>query len=420
MEKLIIDGGLRLSGEMEVHSAKNCVLALLAASILTDKQVIIHKCPKIADVMNMIKILKYIGSEVFWQGDTLLLQGDNIKGYEIPSLYAKEIRSSQFLMGALLSRLKKSKASYPGGCDIGIRPIDLHLKGFRALNIKIVDEGGYLICDGENASGGRIHLDFPSVGATENIILASVMLKGKTTITNAAKEPEIVALQEFLNLMGAKVFGAGTDIIEIEGVNRLNGVEYTPIPDRIVAGTYLIAGAITHGELLIKNCQPKHFEALTDKLRYAVSKIKVYQDSVYIKADGENLSIPITETQPYPGFPTDMQAQILSLQTVSKGSSLIVENIFETRYKHVPELTKMGANIVVKDKVVLIRGVKHLHGAEVCAYDLRGGAALVLAGLCASGRTEIGGVKHIDRGYVKFDEILTSVGAKISRIDDGL
>lgn len=416
MEKLLIDGGIRLSGELEVHSAKNCVLALLAASILTDKQVVIYKCPQITDVLNMIKILEHIGSKVFWQGDTLIIDGSSINSFEIPSNYAKEIRSSQFLMGALLSRFKKTKASFPGGCDIGIRPIDLHLKGFRALNIDVVEEGGYLLCDGSKAKGGRIHLDFPSVGATENIILASVLLQGKTIITNAAKEPEIVALQDFLNLMGAKVKGAGTDFVEIEGVKKLNGVEFTPIPDRIVAGTYLIAGAITHGELLVKNCQPKHIVALTDKLKFAVSEIKVYSDCIYIKADTDNLSVPITETQPYPGFPTDLQAQILTLQTVSKGSALIVENIFETRYKHVPELTKMGANIVVKDKVVLVRGVKKLHGAEVNAHDLRGGAALVLAGLCASGRTEICDIKHIDRGYYKFDEALQSVGARIKRI----
>ncbi len=416
MEKLLIDGGIRLSGELEVHSAKNCVLALLAASILTDKQVVIYKCPQITDVLNMIKILEHIGSKVFWQGDTLIIDGSSINSFEIPSNYAKEIRSSQFLMGALLSRFKKTKASFPGGCDIGIRPIDLHLKGFRALNIDVVEEGGYLLCDGSKAKGGRIHLDFPSVGATENIILASVLLQGKTIITNAAKEPEIVALQDFLNLMGAKVKGAGTDFVEIEGVKKLNGVEFTPIPDRIVAGTYLIAGAITHGELLVKNCQPKHIVALTDKLKFAVSEIKVYSDCIYIKADTDNLSVPITETQPYPGFPTDLQAQILTLQTVSKGSALIVENIFETRYKHVPELTKMGANIVVKDKVVLVRGVKKLHGAEVNAHDLRGGAALVLAGLCASGRTEICDIKHIDRGYYKFDEALQSVGARIRRI----
>ena len=416
MEKLLIDGGIRLSGELEVHSAKNCVLALLAASILTDKQVVIYKCPQITDVLNMIKILEHIGSKVFWQGDTLIIDGSSINSFEIPSNYAKEIRSSQFLMGALLSRFKKTKASFPGGCDIGIRPIDLHLKGFRALNIDVVEEGGYLLCDGSKARGGRIHLDFPSVGATENIILASVLLQGKTIITNAAKEPEIVALQDFLNLMGAKVKGAGTDFVEIEGVKKLNGVEFTPIPDRIVAGTYLIAGAITHGELLVKNCQPKHIVALTDKLKFAVSEIKVYSDCIYIKADTDNLSVPITETQPYPGFPTDLQAQILTLQTVSKGSALIVENIFETRYKHVPELTKMGANIVVKDKVVLVRGVKKLHGAEVNAHDLRGGAALVLAGLCASGRTEICDIKHIDRGYYKFDEALQSVVARIKRI----
>ncbi len=416
MEKLVIDGGVRLSGELEVHSAKNCVLALLAASILTEKSIIIHNCPKITDVLNMIKILESLGSVVVWQGDTIVIDCGNVKGFEIPPSYAKEIRSSLFLMGSLLSRFKKAKAAFPGGCDIGIRPIDLHLKGFKALNISIKEEGGYLICNGRHARGGRVHLDFPSVGATENIMLAAILLNGKTTITNAAKEPEVVALQSFLNAMGAKVSGAGSDQIEIEGVKKLNEVEFTPIPDRIVAGTYLIAGAVTHGELLIKNCRPKHLEALTDKLKNAVQKIAVYENEIYIKADGDILSVPLTETRPYPGFPTDLQAQMLVLQTVSKGSGIIVENIFETRYKHVAELTKMGANIVVKDKIALIRGVKNLHGAEVTAHDLRGGAALVLAGLCATGRTEIIDVKHIDRGYLHLEDTLNGVGARIKRI----
>lgn len=416
MERLIIDGGVRLSGELEVHSAKNCVLALLAASILTEKSIIIHNCPKITDVLNMIKILESLGSVVVWQGDTIVIDCGNVKGFEIPPSYAKEIRSSLFLMGSLLSRFKKAKAAFPGGCDIGIRPIDLHLKGFKALNISIKEEGGYLICNGRHARGGRVHLDFPSVGATENIMLAAILLNGKTTITNAAKEPEVVALQSFLNAMGAKVSGAGSDQIEIEGVKKLNEVEFTPIPDRIVAGTYLIAGAVTHGELLIKNCRPKHLEALTDKLKNAVQKIAVYENEIYIKADGDILSVPLTETRPYPGFPTDLQAQMLVLQTVSKGSGIIVENIFETRYKHVAELTKMGANIVVKDKIALIRGVKNLHGAEVTAHDLRGGAALVLAGLCATGRTEIIDVKHIDRGYLRLEDTLNGVGARIKRI----
>ena len=416
MEKLIIDGGVKLSGELEVYSAKNCVLALLAASVLTEKNVVIHNCPKITDVLNMIKILESLGSVVIWHGDTIVIDSSNISRFEIPSNYAKEIRSSLFLMGSLLSRFKKTKAAFPGGCDIGIRPIDLHLKGFRALNVTVKEEGGHIICNGQHARGGRIHLDFPSVGATENIMLAAILLKGKTTITNAAKEPEVVALQDFLNAMGAKVKGAGTDQIEIDGVKKLGAVEFTPIPDRIVAGTYLIAGAITHGELLIKNCCPKHLEALTDKLKNAVSKIAVFEKDIYIKADGDIISVPLTETQPYPGFPTDLQAQTLALQTVSKGSGIMVENIFETRYKHVAELTKMGANIVVKDKIALVRGVKNLHGAEVTAHDLRGGAALVLAGLCAVGRTEISDIKHIDRGYLNFDGALRSVGAKIERI----
>ena len=413
MEKYIVNGGKRLEGQLEVYSAKNCVLALLAASILTEKEVIIHKCPLISDVFSMIKILQSIGCKVRWQADTLVLDCSVLTDSQIPSEYAKEIRSSLFLMGSLLSRQKKATASFPGGCEIGIRPIDLHLKGFKSLNIQVTEEGGYLYCDGAKARGGTVHLDFPSVGATENIILAAVLLKGTTRITNAAKEPEIVSLQDFLNAMGAKVKGAGTDTIEIEGVKKLGGVEFTPIPDRIVAGTYLIAAAMTQGELLLTNCIPRHIESLTDKLKNT-TKIITYDNGVYIRSDSRPQSVPIIETMPYPSFPTDLQAQMLALQTISEGSSMVVENIFETRFKHIAELTKMGADIVVKGKIALVRGVKKLHCANVTAHDLRGGAALVLAALAAEGKTEIDEIRHIQRGYCDLDKAFNSVGAEIA------
>ncbi|MDD3831930.1 MAG: UDP-N-acetylglucosamine 1-carboxyvinyltransferase [Clostridia bacterium] len=415
MSRLIVRGGTKLQGELEVYNAKNCVLALLAASILTEEKVILHKCPMIADVYSMIKILDDIGVKVEWQNDSLLIDSQLLNRYEISPNYAKEVRSSIFLMGSILGRLKKVNAVFPGGCDIGLRPIDLHLKGLRALNISIQEYGGYLYCDGQSAHGGAVHLDFPSVGATENIILASVLLDGITVITNVAKEPEIVALQDFLVAMGAHISGAGTSTIVVEGVKKLHGVEFTPIPDRIIAGTYLIAGAFTGGDLLIKNCRPQDMKALISKMDDCCGRITEYHDCIHIKSVPRPTSIKAIETQPFPGFPTDLQTQILALQTISNGVSMIVENIFETRFKHVAELTKLGADIVVRDRVALVRGVKTLRGAEVFAHDLRGGAALVLAGLRAEGQTVINNIRHIDRGYYKLDEALNSVGADIVR-----
>ena len=398
MDRLLINGGHRLEGELAVHSAKNCVLALLAACVLATRPVTLFNCPKITDIINMTKIIEALGGKIFWEKDDLTVDCSVLTGNEIPSSYAKEIRSSLFLMGPIIGRLKHAKAVFPGGCDIGIRPIDLHLKGLRALNIDIEETGGFLYCNGENARGNDIHLDFPSVGATENIMMAAVLAKGKTTITNAAQEPEIAALQKFLNKMGGKIAGAGSSTIVIEGVKKLDGCEFEPIPDRIVAGTYIIAAAITGGKLLVSTCEP------------------VGENSVYIECLKRPDAISLIETSPYPGFPTDLQAQILALETVSSGTSVIVENIFETRYKHVSELTKMGADITVRDRLALVRGVNRLKSAEVNACDLRGGAALVLAGLNAEGVTVVNNAKHIDRGYFMLDKALNSVGADIRRI----
>ena len=416
MDRLLINGGHRLEGELAVHSAKNCVLALLAACVLATRPVTLFNCPKITDIINMTKIIEALGGKIFWEKDDLTVDCSVLTGNEIPSSYAKEIRSSLFLMGPIIGRLKHAKAVFPGGCDIGIRPIDLHLKGLRALNIDIEETGGFLYCNGENARGNDIHLDFPSVGATENIMMAAVLAKGKTTITNAAKEPEIAALQKFLNKMGAKIAGAGSSTIVIEGVKKLDGCEFEPIPDRIVAGTYIIAAAITGGKLLVSNCVPDDITALLSKLENCVSRLNVGENSVYIECLKRPDAISLIETSPYPGFPTDLQAQILALETVSSGTSVIVENIFETRYKHVSELTKMGADITVRDRLALVRGVNRSKSAEVNACDLRGGAALVLAGLNAEGVTVVNNAKHIDRGYFMLDKALNSVGADIRRI----
>lgn len=405
-----------MEGELAVHSAKNCVLALLAACVMATRPVTLFNCPKITDILNMTKIIEALGGKIYWEKDDLTVDCSVLTGNEIPSSYAKEIRSSLFLMGPIIGRLKHAKAAFPGGCDIGIRPIDLHLKGLRALNIDIEETGGFLYCNGENAEGNDIHLDFPSVGATENIMMAAVLAKGRTIITNAAKEPEITALQNFLNKMGAKISGAGSSTIIIEGVKKLEGCEFEPIPDRIVAGTYIIAAAITGGKLLVSNCVPDDITALLSKLEGCVSRLSNGEKSVYIECSKRPDAISLIETSPYPGFPTDLQAQILALETVSSGTSVIVENIFETRYKHVSELTKMGADITVRDRLALVRGVNRLKSAEVNAYDLRGGAALVLAGLNAEGVTVVNNAKHIDRGYFMLDKALNSVGADIRRI----
>ncbi len=416
MDKFYIKGGLKLDGEAEVYSAKNAVLALLAASILTDEQVVIRKCPKINDVFSMIKILQSLGCVVEWQDDAIVINSSQADKHEIPQKYGQEIRSSIFMLGSILARFKKAKAVFPGGCDIGLRPIDLHIKGLKELNVEVKEQGANVFCNSENARGKKIHLDFPSVGATENIMLASTMIKGKTTICNAAKEPEIVCLQDMLNKMGAKVCGAGTSVIEIEGVKKLHGVEFVPISDRIVAGTYIIAAAMTKGRVYLKNCRPNDLCALTSKLNGVACDILSSNDSILVKGYERPQSVLTIETSPYPGFPTDLQAQALALQTVSQGTSVVVENIFETRFKHVGELSKMGAQIVVKDRYAIVRGVPTLYGCDVYSHDLRGGAALVLAGLVAQGNTTVHNVRHIDRGYYQLEEALSSLGANVKRI----
>jgi UDP-N-acetylglucosamine 1-carboxyvinyltransferase len=305
--------------------------------------------------------------------------------------------------------------AYPGGCDIGIRPIDLHLKGLKALNVKITEKDGFIVCDGRDMAGGIVHLDSPSVGATENIMLAAVRAKGATRIINPAKEPEIADLQNFINALGGKVSGAGTGSIYIEGADSLSGVEYTPIPDRIAAGTYITACGICSGKIKLTNVVPDHIYSLITKLREANINITIDKNEITADCARRPQSVQIIETAPHPGFATDLQAQTAALQTISDGTSMIIENIFESRYKYVPELIKMGANITVRDRMAIIRGVSTLHGGDVTAKDLRGGAALVLAGLAADGTTAVDGVHHIDRGYYKLERTLSLLGADIVR-----
>jgi UDP-N-acetylglucosamine 1-carboxyvinyltransferase len=416
MAKLVINGGNRLYGCVEVQGAKNAILPLMAAAMLTDEKVVIKNVPNLIDVHNMSKILLALGADIDISSDRALISAANLKSSEIAHILAKELRSSIFLLGPVLGRLKQAKVAYPGGCDIGLRPIDIHLKALREMNVKIVERSGYIYCDASKMTPTELMLDYPSVGATENIILASATLKGKTTIMNAAREPEIVDLQNFLNTMGGNVKGAGTPFIEIEGVERLHGSEYRAMGDRIVAGTYAIAAAMCGGEIVLKGCKAEHIQSLLSKLSKTSCNIKHIGDNIEIAAKTKREAIEYIETQPYPGFPTDLQAPIIALQTISHGVSVITENIFENRYKHVCELLKMGANIRVKGRTAIVRGVERLSGAEVISQDLRGVAALVLAGLNAIGTTIISNVHHIDRGYEDIEKVLKRLGADIRRV----
>ncbi len=416
MGRYVINGMKPLMGEVEIESAKNSVLPILAGALLTDEEVVIMSCPKIRDVLTMVKILQALGVKAQFEKDNLIIDSSGLNGYTVPTELASELRSSVFMLGALLSRVKKAKISYPGGCDIGLRPIDLHLNAFSELGVEIKEISGGVYCLADRIRGREIYLDYPSVGATENLMLCSVLAEGKTEIHNPAKEPEIVDLMQFLNSMGAKVYGAGTSTIFIEGVKRLHGTCYKPIPDRIECGTFMIATAITGGDVKIKNCNPKNISALVHKLCDNTCKIRVNNDIIHIKGGKEKKFFSV-ETGPYPGFPTDLQSPITALACVSNGVSLITETVFETRFQYVSELIKMGADVTVKDRTAIVKGVSELVGATVCAKDLRGGASLVLAGLGATGQTTVLDIKHIERGYVDFDKKLRMLGADITRYE---
>ncbi len=416
MEKFIIEGGRRLCGEIDVQSAKNSVLPLMAASVLTDETTTLLKIPLISDVMRMADILKELGCSVKINGDSMVIDGNCAVSHEIPSSLTKELRSSVFVLGSVLTRFKRARIAYPGGCDIGLRPIDLHLNGLKRLGVKIREEEGYVSCEAEKMTGAEIVLDFPSVGATENIMLAAVKAEGTTVIRNAAREPEIKDLQNFLNAMGARIRGGGESTVVINGVNRLHGVTYEPIKDRIEAGTYLIAAAICGGEVAINGCDAENIASLLHKLRENGCKIRVKNDKIILKGSRFIKSNKKVETSPFPGFPTDLQSQILTLNAVASSTAVIVENLFETRFRLVPELIKMGADITVKDRTAIVRGVKRLTAASVYAEDLRGGAALALAALNAEGISEVNGVGFIDRGYGDFEGKLKKLGAKIKRV----
>lgn len=415
MSRFIIKGGNRIDGKLRVSGAKNSVLPIFAASIISGKVSIIHDCPILKDVEIMIEMLRQLGCEIKIEGHTVIIDSSGELKYEVSDSLVRKMRSSVVLLGALIARLKKAKICFPGGCDIGIRPIDLHLKGLEKLGVLVEEDKGIINCVANELKGADIHLDYPSVGATENILLASIYAKGKTIIRNAAKEPEIYDLQEYLNSIGAKVSGAGTSEITIEGVDNLDNGEHTIIPDRIVAGTFLTAAAATGGKIELDNVNIEHLQPIVAKLRESGSTIYENGNKIYLIGPKENNAIDIIRTLPYPGFPTDMQAPIMSLLVKAKGTSTVIETIFENRFKHVEDLICMGANIRVYGRVAIINGKKNIVGKEVTAKDLRGGAALIIAGLSAEGITIVDGVEHIDRGYEDIEKNFQSIGAEIKR-----
>ena len=418
MGRFIIEGGHPLNGSLKVQGAKNAALPILAAGIMSRGEVALTNCPCIRDVDNMLDILGELGSGVERRGETIKLSPGDASRCVMPNRLSKELRSSIFMLGPLLSRFGRAVCTYPGGCEIGHRPIDLHLRGLAALGADIREERGRIVCEGKQLHGTDIHLDYPSVGATENIMMAAASAKGDTCITNAAREPEIEDLQNFLNTIGCSIWGAGTSTLYIRG-----GMEYVPsavysiMPDRIAAGTILCAAAVAGGNVTLTDVYCDHMGAALAKLREAGCEISQRGDSITIGMKGRPREIKLIETFPYPGFPTDMQAQFFALCTVAEGTSVIVENLFENRFRHCAELAKMGAMITQKDRTAVVRGVERLSGANVSARDLRCGAALVIAGLGAEGITIVDNTELIDRGYQELDKVLCSLGARITRED---
>lgn len=415
MEEFIIEGGRKLYGTIEVPAAKNAVLPIIAGCILTDEEVIIKRTERLADIDSMLKIIEDIGGTYCFDGGDLHIRCENLHNHKIDSKLTGVLRSSIFVLGPMLARMKIAEISYPGGCDIGLRPIDLHLYGLKCLGVETADGDGLIRCDGRRMSEARINLDFPSVGATENIMMAASLTPGTTIIHNAAAEPEIVDLQNFINAMGGCVSGAGSRSVTVTGVEKLHGCVYTPISDRIAAGTYLIGGAMCGGEVTVSGVDSASLFPLTEKLKAAGCAIVESLNSVTVRSDGRLHSVPKTETRPYPGFPTDLQAQFVSMLSVCAGTSVMVENLFENRFRHTVQLCKMGANITVCGRAAVVRGVKVLRGTDVLAEDLRGGAALVLAALSAKGITTVRGLKHIDRGYYLIEDVFASLGGNIRR-----
>ena len=421
MEKLVIHGGHRLEGRVKISGAKNAVLPIIAATLLgQDRPSCLDEVPALDDVHTITKVLLQLGVQAEFNENThqLTVNSSEIKSCEAPYDLVRKMRASFLIMGPLLARCGQAKISLPGGCAIGTRPIDLHLKGFEALGAEIKIGHGFIEATAPNGlTGARIYLDFPSVGATENILMAASMAKGQTILENPAQEPEIVDLANYLNVMGAKIRGAGTNVIKIEGSPKLIGRDYTIIPDRIEAGTYMVAAAMTQGDVYIENAITEHLKPVIAKLKEAGVTILEDVDGVRVTCEKFPKAVDI-KTMPYPGFPTDMQAQFMAMLTVSVGTGMVTETVFENRFMHVDELKRMGAKIKIDGRTSVVEGVEHLTGCQVKATDLRAGAAMVLAGLVAEGETQIGYIHHIDRGYDNLVDKLVSLGADIKRIDN--
>lgn len=418
MSKLVIEGGHQLKGKVNISGFKNAAVAIIPAAILAGDRCMIENLPNIEDVHVLARILKQLGAKVDFYGEDNVMEIDTSDIRECFASYemAKELRASYYLLGAALGRFKKAKVAFPGGCDIGTRPIDQHIKGFEALGAKVAIEHGIIQVEAETLKGAEIYLDVVSVGATINIMMAACRAQGKTVIENAAKEPHVVDVANFLNAMGADIRGAGTDVIKIHGVEEMKGCTYSVIPDQIEAGTFMIMAAATGGDVLIDNIIPKHLDPITAKLREMGLEIEEYGESLRVVRSNTLKSINI-KTLVYPGFPTDLQQPMSALLTQAEGTSIVTETIYEGRFKHVDELKRMGSKIKVEGRVAIIEGPKPLSAAKVAATDLRAGAALVVAGLAAQGITEISNVHYIDRGYDGIEKKLLALGAKIKRVE---
>ncbi|WP_017186212.1 UDP-N-acetylglucosamine 1-carboxyvinyltransferase [Alkalibacillus haloalkaliphilus] len=414
MEKLLIEGGHQLNGEVRISGAKNSAVALLPATILAESEVTIEGLPNISDIQILKELLRDIGGDVSQNGDEVTIDSSEMVAMPLPNGRVKKLRASYYFMGAMLGRFKKAVIGLPGGCDLGPRPIDQHIKGFEALGAEVTNEQGAIYLKADELIGSKIYLDVPSVGATINIMLAAVRAKGKTTIENVAKEPEIIDVATLLNSMGANIKGAGTDVIRIEGVDSLKGCQHTIIPDRIEAGTYTILAAAKGEEVHIDNVIPTHLESLTAKLREMGVEIEEGTDYLVVRGNRELSSVDI-KTLVYPGFPTDLQQPFTALLTQAHGTSIVTDTIYQARFKHVDELRRMNANIKVEGSSAVITGKSPLEGAKVKASDLRAGACLVIAGLMADGITEVVGINHIERGYDELTEKLKNLGANVWR-----
>ena len=417
MEKLVIHGGNRLSGEVEISGAKNAAVAIIPATLLAQDVCRIENIPNISDVSCMIRILSQMGAQIrYINKHTIEINTKTVNSYIVPHEMTKQLRASYYLIGALLGRYSRAKVALPGGCNFGVRPIDLHIKGFELLGATATVENAMINASADHLTGSPIYMDKVSVGATINIMLAAVKARGLTIIENAAKEPHIVDLANFLNAMGADVRGAGTDVIKIHGVSNLHGCTYTIIPDQIEAGTYMVAAAATGGDVLVKNVIPKHLESITAKLLECGVTVEENEDSVRIVSDSRSGCCKVTAI-PHPGFPTDMQPQMTTFLALSNGASIVTDGVWDNRFRYVDQLSKMGADIQIEGKAAFITGVEQLHGAPVRADDLRAGAAMLIAGMCAQGKTVIEDIYHIERGYEKIIEKLRGIGVDISKVD---